>query len=104
MSNRKKKVNSASVKRENQENIREFIRKKRTTETQSSQRNIIDFINEDEDNFMYVQQVLTAFAEGFYDQPENINSIPLDLESYYQQHYNTHLNLCNFGGFGAKSN
>jgi hypothetical protein len=53
---------------------------------------------------MYVQQVLTAFAEGFYDQPENINSIPLDLESYYQQHYNTHLNLCNFGGFGAKSN
>jgi len=36
---------------------------------------------------MYVQQVLTAFAEGFYDQPENINSIPLDLESYYQQHW-----------------
>jgi hypothetical protein len=51
-SNRKKKVNSASVKRENQENIREFIRKKRTAKTQSLQRNIIDFINEDEDNFI----------------------------------------------------
>ena len=43
--------------------------------------------NENEDNFMYVQQILTAFAEGFYDQPENINSIPLDLENYYQQHW-----------------
>lgn len=43
--------------------------------------------NENEDNFMYVQQVLKAFTEGFYDQPENINSIPQDLESYYQQHW-----------------
>jgi hypothetical protein len=46
-----------------------------------------NLIDKNEDNFMYVQQVLTAFAEGFYDQPENINSIPLDLESYYQQHW-----------------
>ncbi|WP_413172315.1 ATP-binding protein [Anabaena azotica] len=43
--------------------------------------------NENEDNFMYVQQVLKAFAEGFYDQPENINNIPPNLESYYQQHW-----------------
>ncbi|GCL38827.1 hypothetical protein SR1949_39460 [Sphaerospermopsis reniformis] len=71
--------------RENREDVREFIRRKRTAETQSSQRNIIDLI--DEDNFMYVQQVLTAFSEGFYDQPENINSIPPNLESYYQQHW-----------------
>ncbi|MBD2694139.1 ATP-binding protein [Anabaena catenula] len=44
-------------------------------------------IGENEDNFMYVQQVLAAFADGFYDQPENINSIPPDLDSYYQQHW-----------------
>lgn len=43
--------------------------------------------NENEYNFMYVQQVLKAIADGFYDQPENINSIPPDLDSYYQQHW-----------------
>ncbi|MDB9311389.1 hypothetical protein PN471_22730 [Aphanizomenon sp. CS-733/32] len=75
----------SDFQRENREDVQEFIRRKRTTETQSSQRNIIDLI--DEDNFMYVQQVLTAFADGFYDQPENINSIPPDLATYYQQHW-----------------
>ncbi|MBK1989739.1 ATP-binding protein [Sphaerospermopsis aphanizomenoides BCCUSP55] len=85
----------SDFQRENREDVQEFIRRKRsrsvrvahTAETQSSQRNIINLIHENEDNFMYVQQVLTAFADGFYDQPENINSIPPDLESYYQQHW-----------------
>ncbi len=42
--------------------------------------------NENEDNFMYVQQILTAFAEGFYDQ-NDVNKIPPNLASYYQQHW-----------------
>jgi hypothetical protein len=42
--------------------------------------------NENEDNFMYVQQVLTAFADGFYDE-NDVNKFPLGLESYYQQHW-----------------
>ncbi|WP_016951019.1 ATP-binding protein [Anabaena sp. PCC 7108] len=75
----------SDFQRENREDVKEFIRKKRTTETQSSQRNIIDLID-DEDNFMYVQQVLTAFAEGFYDE-NDVNNFPLGLESYYQQHW-----------------
>lgn len=44
-------------------------------------------ISENEDNFMYAQQIVKAFTDGFYDQPENINCIPPDLESYYQQHW-----------------
>lgn len=42
-------------------------------------------LNQNEDNFMYVQQILKAITDGFYHQPENINSIPPDLETYYQQ-------------------
>lgn len=102
---------------ENREDVQEFIRRKRTAETQSSERNLTpltplpykgmgeqefsnspllageglgersQLIGENEDNFMYVQQVFKAFADGFYDQPENINSIPPDLENYYQQHW-----------------
>ncbi|MFM6348723.1 MAG: ATP-binding protein, partial [Dolichospermum sp.] len=40
---------------------------------------------QNEDNFMYVQEILTAIANGFYDQVENINNIPPNLETYYQQ-------------------
>ena len=71
---------------ENREDIKAYIRKKRTAETQSSQRNIIDFIDEDEDNFMYVQQVLKAMADGFYS-VNNFEQIPPYLETYYQQHW-----------------
>jgi hypothetical protein len=71
----------ADFQRDNREDVKEFIRRKRTTETQSSQRNIIDFIDEDEDNFMYVQQVLTAFAEGFYS-ANNFEQIPLYHHSF----------------------
>ncbi|MFM6343522.1 MAG: ATP-binding protein [Dolichospermum sp.] len=42
---------------------------------------------QNEDNFMYVQEILTAIANGFYDQVENINNIPPNLETYYQQHW-----------------
>lgn len=45
-----------------------------------------NLINENEDNFMYVQQVLTAFAEGFYS-ANNFDQIPPGLETYYQQHW-----------------
>jgi hypothetical protein len=103
----------SDFQRENQEDVQEFIRRKRTAETQSSQRNLTPLtplpykgmgeqefsnspllpgeglgvrFNENEDNFMYVQQVLTAFAEGFYDE-NDVNNFPLGLESYYQQHW-----------------
>jgi hypothetical protein len=71
---------------ENREDIKKYIRNKLTTETQSSQRNIIELINEDEDNFMYVQQVLKAMADGFYS-ANDVDQIPPDLETYYQQHW-----------------
>jgi hypothetical protein len=71
---------------ENREDIKAYIRKKRTAETQSSQRNIIELINEHEDNFMYVQQVLKAMADGFYS-VNNFEQIPPYLETYYQQHW-----------------
>ncbi|MEA5551495.1 ATP-binding protein [Anabaena cylindrica UHCC 0172] len=71
---------------ENREDVKEYIRRKRTTETQSSQRNIIELINEDEDNFMYVQQVIKAVADGFYS-VNDVDQIPPDLETYYQQHW-----------------
>jgi hypothetical protein len=100
----------SDFQRENQEDVQEFIRRKLTAETQSSQRNLTPLpykgmgeqefsnspllpgeglgvrFNENEDNFMYVQQVLTAFAEGFYDE-NDVNNFPLGLESYYQQHW-----------------
>jgi hypothetical protein len=44
-------------------------------------------IGENEDNFMYVQQIIKAIADGFYSQHENLDSLPLDLEAYYQQHW-----------------
>ncbi|MFN5955255.1 MAG: ATP-binding protein [Dolichospermum sp.] len=71
---------------ENRQDIKAYIRKKRTTETQSSQRNIIELINKNEDNFMYVQEVLKAMADGFYS-VNNFEQIPPDLETYYQQHW-----------------
>lgn len=71
---------------ENREDIKKYIRKKRTAETQSSQRNITELINENEDNFMYVQQILKAIANGFYS-ANNFEQIPPDLETYYQQHW-----------------
>ena len=69
---------------ENREDVREFLRSHLTTETQSSPRNIIELINENEDNFMYVQQILTAFTEGFYDE-HDVNEVPPGLQVYYQQ-------------------
>ena len=42
--------------------------------------------NENEDNFMYVQEVLKAIANGFYS-ANNFEQIPPDLETYYQQHW-----------------
>ncbi|MBD2447511.1 ATP-binding protein [Nostoc sp. FACHB-152] len=39
-----------------------------------------------ENNFMYVSQVLTAIAEGFYPEPFPDNLIPPGLAAYYQQH------------------
>ena len=74
----------ADFPEENREDIREFLRRKRTTETQSYQRNIIELIKENEDNFMYVQQVLTAFNEGFYDE-HDVHEVPPGLQVYYQQ-------------------
>jgi HrpA-like RNA helicase len=74
----------SDFQRENREDVQEFMRRKLTAEAQSTQRNIIDLT--DEDNFMYVQQVLTAFAEGFYED-NDVNKFPLGLESYYQQHW-----------------
>ncbi|MBO1049008.1 MAG: ATP-binding protein [Dolichospermum sp. DEX182a] len=71
---------------ENRQDIKAYIRKKRTAETQSSQRNIIELIHENEDNFIYVQEVLKAMADGFYS-VNNFEQIPPDLESYYQQHW-----------------
>ncbi|HEY9801481.1 MAG TPA: ATP-binding protein [Leptolyngbyaceae cyanobacterium] len=44
-------------------------------------------IGENEDNFMYVQQIMKAIADDFYSQPENFDSLPPDLEAYYQQHW-----------------
>ncbi|WP_339461476.1 ATP-binding protein [Nodularia spumigena] len=69
---------------ENREDVREFLRTKRTTETQSYQRNIIELIKKNEDNFMYVQQILTAFTEGFYDE-HDVNEVPPGLQVYYQK-------------------
>ncbi|MTJ47922.1 ATP-binding protein [Dolichospermum sp. UHCC 0259] len=45
-----------------------------------------EMFNENEDNFMYVQQVLKAIADGFY-AANNFEQIPPDLETYYQQHW-----------------
>ncbi len=45
-----------------------------------------NLINENEDNFMYVQEVLKAMADGFYS-VNNFEQIPPDLETYYQQHW-----------------
>jgi hypothetical protein len=45
-----------------------------------------NLIAENEDNFMYVQQVLKAMADGFYS-VNNFEQIPPDLETYYQQHW-----------------
>ncbi|OUL32458.1 ATP-binding protein [Nostoc sp. 106C] len=40
-----------------------------------------------ENNFMYISQVLSAIAEGFYSQPLHYNQIPSGLNAYYQQHW-----------------
>jgi hypothetical protein len=40
-----------------------------------------------ENNFMYVSQVLSIMAEGFYPQDLDDNQIPPGLETYYQQHW-----------------
>ncbi|MDB9537379.1 ATP-binding protein [Dolichospermum planctonicum CS-1226] len=45
-----------------------------------------NLINKNEDNFMYVQEVLKAMADGFYS-VNNFQQIPPDLETYYQQHW-----------------
>ncbi|KZL51051.1 hypothetical protein A2T98_04225 [Nodularia spumigena CENA596] len=74
----------ADFQEENREDVREFLRRKRTTETQSYQRNIIELIKKNEDNFMYVQQILTAFTEGFYDE-HDVNEVPPGLQVYYQE-------------------
>ena len=42
--------------------------------------------NENEDNFMYVQQILKAMTDGFYS-ANNFEQIPPYLETYYQQHW-----------------
>jgi len=39
-----------------------------------------------ENNFIYVSQVLTAIAEGFYSEPFPDNQTPPGLATYYQQH------------------
>ncbi|HLP92166.1 MAG TPA: AAA family ATPase [Nostocaceae cyanobacterium] len=44
-------------------------------------------IGENEDNFMYVYEIVKAINEGFYSQPDQINSIPPNLEAYYQEHW-----------------
>ncbi|MBD2386638.1 AAA family ATPase [Cylindrospermum sp. FACHB-282] len=44
-------------------------------------------IGEDENNFMYVHQILKAIAEGFYSQASEFDNIPPGLEAYYQQHW-----------------
>ncbi|MDB9303107.1 ATP-binding protein [Nodularia spumigena CS-591/12] len=74
----------ADFQEENREDVREFLPRKRTTETQSYQRNIIELIKKNEDNFMYVQQILTAFTEGFYDE-HDVNEVPPGLQVYYQE-------------------
>ncbi|MDP5016548.1 MAG: ATP-binding protein, partial [Dolichospermum sp.] len=45
-----------------------------------------NLIAENEDNFMYVQQILKAIADGFYS-ANDVEQIPPDLETYYQQHW-----------------
>ncbi|WP_254434484.1 ATP-binding protein [Aphanizomenon sp. UHCC 0183] len=45
-----------------------------------------NLLAENEDNFMYVQQVLKAIADGFYS-VNNFEQIPPDLATYYQQHW-----------------
>ncbi|MBD2357205.1 ATP-binding protein [Tolypothrix sp. FACHB-123] len=40
-----------------------------------------------ENNFMYISQVLSAMAEGFDAESFDLNQLPTDLETYYQQHW-----------------
>lgn len=47
----------------------------------------LHLINENEENFMYVHDILKAIAEGFYSESDQINHIPPNLAAYYQQHW-----------------
>ncbi|MDZ8109137.1 MAG: ATP-binding protein [Nostoc sp. DedQUE12a] len=39
-----------------------------------------------ENNFMYVNQIVSAIADNFYSEPFESNQLPPGLEAYYQQH------------------
>lgn len=43
--------------------------------------------SESENNFMYLSQILSAIANGFYSQPFQRHQLPPSLEAYYQQHW-----------------
>lgn len=46
-----------------------------------------DLFRKSENNFMYLSQILSAIAEGFYLKPYQRHRLPLGLEAYYQQHW-----------------
>lgn len=42
---------------------------------------------QNENNFMYLSQILPALIEGFYPQPYQFDRLPPGLEAYYQTHW-----------------
>lgn len=44
-------------------------------------------IGKNEDNFMYVYQILKAIAEGFYSENDQFDIVVPNLEAYYKQHW-----------------
>ena len=92
----------ADFQRENREDIKAYIRRNLTPltplpykgmgEQESSNSPLLrgeglgERFNENEDNFMYVQQILKAMTDGFYS-ANNFEQIPPYLETYYQQHW-----------------
>ncbi|MEC4812543.1 MAG: ATP-binding protein [Scytonema sp. PMC 1069.18] len=48
---------------------------------------IARLMTESESNFMYLNQILLAIAEGFYSESWQHHRLPPGLEAYYQQHW-----------------
>ncbi|MEA5581653.1 ATP-binding protein [Nodularia harveyana UHCC-0300] len=93
----------ADYPEENREDVREFLRRNLTPLTPLPYEGMgeqdlpnspflpgeglgerSNLIGENEENFRYVQQVLTAFNYGFYDD-HDVNAVPPGLEVYYQE-------------------